>query len=159
MISVHDTIRRVIVGGLIFSVLSVFGKVIGGRIERVSPTGILRSWLAEIGSDFRWLGLGLGATIGLGYAIAPWWDWAFPVAKFFVWFQVILFVALSLVAFVKEEFRKYCPLEQARKAREKLTDALENGHQVKWRSRKQLKIEHFNPDGSHEVVSTSHGGS
>ncbi|MBW4666445.1 MAG: mechanosensitive ion channel family protein [Cyanomargarita calcarea GSE-NOS-MK-12-04C] len=100
MISVHDAIRRAIVGGLVFSVLSVLGRIVGGRIEKTNPVGVLRSWLAEIGSDLRWLGFGLGATIGLGYAIAPWWGWTFPVAKFFVWFQIILFVALSLVAFV-----------------------------------------------------------
>ncbi len=100
MFNVNDTVGRAIAGGTIFTVLSVSGRVIASYLEKIRPNGILRSWLGEIGSDARWLGFGVGLTIGVGYALAPWWIWVIAIAKLLVWFQLILFVALSLVAFV-----------------------------------------------------------
>jgi small-conductance mechanosensitive channel len=100
MFNVNDTVGRAIAGGIIFTVLSVSGRIVASYLEKIRPNGILRSWLGEIGSDARWLGFGVGLTIGVGYALAPWWSWVTAIAKFLVWFQVILFVALCLVAFV-----------------------------------------------------------
>jgi hypothetical protein len=48
----------------------------------------------------------------------------------------------------KEEFRKYCPEAQVKKARDKLNDALENGHRIRWRSQSTKRIDHYNSDGS-----------
>ncbi len=97
---INSAIQRSLLGILIFIVSSVAGRIIGTRLGRVRPEGVLRAWLAEIGSDVRWLGMGLGVAIGLGWALIPYWQYTFLVAKFLVWLQLILFIALSLVALV-----------------------------------------------------------
>lgn len=43
------------------------------------------------------------------------------------------------------DFRLRCPKYQKEKALEKLTDALENGHVVKWKTHKRLRREHWVP--------------
>jgi|GEM_PF-7072602 small-conductance mechanosensitive channel len=95
-----DTLKRAIVGGIIFTVLSVSGKLIGTRLERVTPVNLIHSWLSEIGSDVRWFGFGVGSVAGVAYAITPYWKHTYAIAYFLVTFQIILFSALAMVALV-----------------------------------------------------------
>lgn len=45
----------------------------------------------------------------------------------------------------RKDFQKRCPQYQKDKALEKLTDALENGHIIRWKTHRRLRKEHWVP--------------
>ncbi len=88
----------------------------------------------------------IGAIARDGCDESGWLAGGIKERTFYEW-QVKFPQFQQLVAHAKEEFRKYCPEEQSRLAREKLTQALTEGQTIRRRSSRKMKIEHFSANG------------